>query len=102
MDLACRHRCRHRANPAAQRFRQDQDIRTALRLAEEFGIDVILDEATEAYYAMDYIVAAKIPVIAAPPSVMTGREGERAQTDTLALLTDAGVPVCIQTGLGLG
>jgi len=82
--------------------RQDQDIRTALRLANEFGIDIILDEATEAYYAMDYIVAAKIPVIAAPPSVMTGHEGERPQTDTIALLANAGVPVCIQTGLGLG
>ncbi|MFQ5504511.1 MAG: amidohydrolase family protein [Planctomycetota bacterium] len=83
--------------------RQDQDIRTALRLAEEFGIDVVIDECTEAYYALDYIAAAKVPVIAAPPSVHIGRyDGEVPHPDTLKLLSEAGVQVAIQTGQGLG
>lgn len=82
--------------------RSDQDIRTAVRLAEEFGIKIVLDGAQEAYYALDYIVAAKMPVIAAPPSLATAADGATPHLDTLALLSGAGVPVAIQTGQATG
>lgn len=82
--------------------RTDQDIRTALRLAKEFGIKITLDECTEAYQSLDYIVAAKIPVIAGPPSLTSAGDGAKPHLDTLKLLSDAGVPVAIQTGQDLG
>ncbi|MAE75455.1 MAG: amidohydrolase [Planctomycetes bacterium] len=77
--------------------RHGQDIRTALRLAEEFGIAVILDDATEAYKTLDYVVAAGVPVVAGPPSVQAGFDGSTPHLDTLALLARAGVEVAIST-----
>jgi imidazolonepropionase-like amidohydrolase len=80
--------------------RHDQDIRTALRLAEEFGLRIVLDEAVESWQALDYIVAAKVPVVAAPPSLPRADDSAKPHLDTLALLARAGVPVAIATGPG--
>ncbi len=82
--------------------RTDQDIRTALRLAEEFGIRIAIDEGTEAYNSLDQIAAAGVPVIASPPSVSQHPDRAERHLDTIKLLADAGVVVAIQTGQGLG
>ena len=81
---------------------RDQDIRTALRLADEFGIKIVVDGAVEAYAALDYLVAAGVPVVASPPSLSQGGEGATPHLDTLKLLSEAGVKVAIQTGNGQG
>lgn len=78
--------------------RADQDIRTAIRLAEEFGIKIVIDGATEAYACLDYVVAAGFPVIASAPSIRSHSGGETAHFDTIALLAKAGVQVAIQSG----
>ena len=82
--------------------RTDQDIRTALRLAREFGIRIAIDEGTEAYRSLDALAAAGVPVIAAPPSVSQLPDRAEPHLDTIKLLADAGVTVAIQTGQGLG
>ena len=81
---------------------KDQDIRTALRLADEFGIKIVIDGAVEAYAALDYLVAAGVPVVASPPSLSSGGEGSTPHLDTLKLLSEAGVKIAIQTGNGQG
>lgn len=42
------------------------DILTAIRLSEEFGFDLVIEHATEAYKIPDYIKAKDIPVILGP------------------------------------
>ncbi|PIE22565.1 MAG: hypothetical protein CSA62_11960 [Planctomycetota bacterium] len=82
--------------------RQEHDIRSALRLAEEFGIDIVLDGASEAYYVLDYLIAAKTPVVLTPPSLQRDPiDRSRVQLDTAALLAKKGVPLALQTGQGL-
>jgi imidazolonepropionase-like amidohydrolase len=78
--------------------RAEQDIRTALRLSEEFGLKLVIDEATEAYKVLDLLVASGVPVVGAPPSLSSGRDGAEAHWNTLALLASHGVPVALQTG----
>ena len=81
--------------------RQEHDIRTAIRLAKEFGIDIVLDGASESYYVLDYIVAAKVPVVLTPPTLMRDMDGSRMQLDTAAQLAKKGVPIALQTGQGV-
>jgi len=87
--------------------RAEQDIRTALRLASEFGYRTVLDEATEAYRCIDALTAAKATCLLGAPSAeqVTGGgagDGARPRWHTAALLAQAGVPFAIQTGTNLG
>ena len=49
------------------------DIAAALRIAEEFGIRLVLDSAAEAYLLVDRIKAAGVPVILHPTMRQIGR-----------------------------
>ena len=42
------------------------DIMTAIRIAEEFGIDIIIEHGTEAYKIADLIARKKVPVVHGP------------------------------------
>lgn len=42
------------------------DIMTAIRIAREFAVDIIIEHGTEAYLVADEIAQAKIPVILGP------------------------------------
>ena len=48
--------------------RAEQDIRTALRLAEEFGYETVLEEVTEAYQVADMLSESGVKVIFGAPS----------------------------------
>lgn len=81
--------------------RSEQDIRTALRLAEEFGYRTVLDEAQDAYAAIDEIVAAKVTVLLGAPSAETSvgdGDGSQPRYATVALLARRNVPFVITTG----
>jgi imidazolonepropionase-like amidohydrolase len=83
--------------------RSEQDIRTALRLAAEFGYTTVLDEVQEAHYTIDEISAAKVTVIVGAPSAdrVTGtgsQDGAQPRFGTLALLAARQVPFVIATG----
>ena len=75
------------------------DIASALRVAAEFGIRIVLDSAAEAYLVTDLIREAGVPVILHPPMMRAGRgETENAGFETAATLRRAGIPLALQSG----
>ena len=82
--------------------RAEHDIRTALRLASEFGYKTVLEEATEAWSAIDEIVAAGTPVLLSAPSRDHAGDGAEVRWATARLLAERGVPFAICTGADAG
>lgn len=76
------------------------DIASALRIAEEFDIRVVLDSAAEAYLLTDRIKAAGVPVIVHPTMRRAGGGGETENLsfENAATLRAAGIPVALQSG----
>lgn len=75
------------------------DLASALRLAEEFGIGVVLDSAAESYLLADRIAAAGMPVILHPTMKRAGSgETENAGFETAATLRAAGISIALQSG----
>jgi imidazolonepropionase-like amidohydrolase len=74
------------------------DIMTAVRLAEEFEFEVVLQHATEAYRVAEELAKRKIPV----SLTLVDSPGGKLETAALleenaAILEKAGVPVAINT-----
>lgn len=84
--------------PALVTAHRAHDIQTALRLQEEFGFDLILDGAAEAYLMTDEIKEAGVPVILHPTMARPSGTTKNAAFTTAAALHDADVPVAIQSG----
>jgi imidazolonepropionase-like amidohydrolase len=84
--------------PALITAHRARDIMTAMRLQEEFGFDLVLDGAAEAYLVVDAIQAAGIPVIVHPPMIRTYGPAENAAFTTPAELHEAGIPIAFQSG----
>jgi imidazolonepropionase-like amidohydrolase len=74
------------------------DIMTALRIAEEFNIRMVLDGASEAYLLLDEIKAAGVPVIVHPAMARAGGERENLSFTTAEKLINAGIPTAFQSG----
>ncbi|HEY7545009.1 MAG TPA: amidohydrolase family protein, partial [Blastocatellia bacterium] len=74
------------------------DILSALRVAKEFNIRIILDGASEAYLVTDQIKAAGIPVILHATMERAGGESENLSFETASVLRRAGIPFAIQSG----
>ncbi|MFN4020980.1 MAG: amidohydrolase family protein [Erythrobacter sp.] len=75
-----------------------QDIMSALRLRQEFGINLVLDSAAEAYLLTDQIKAAGVKVILHPPMARQYGEFENASFTTGSVLKAAGIPFAYQSG----
>jgi imidazolonepropionase-like amidohydrolase len=75
-----------------------QDIESALRLQKEFGFQLVLDGAAEAYVVLGAIRDAKVPVIAHAPMARFGGDMENASRTTPSKLRDAGIPFTFQSG----
>ena len=75
-----------------------QDIVSALRLAQEFNLHVVLDGAAESYLVIDEIKAAGVPVIIHPTMYRAVGERENLSMETAATLRKAGIPVALQSG----
>jgi imidazolonepropionase-like amidohydrolase len=83
--------------------RAEQDIRTALRLSDEFGYRTAVEEATEAWRVPDELLRAKTWVLLGCPSAdRVGGTGASDSADprfhTVRVLHDKGVPFVITTG----
>jgi imidazolonepropionase-like amidohydrolase len=78
----------HRAN----------DIMTALRVADEFKLRLVLDGASESYLVKDQIKKAGVPVILHPTMARDFGEAENMSKETAAILLRAGIPVALQSG----
>ncbi len=75
-----------------------QDIISALRLAKEFNLRMILDGGAESYLVIDELKAANVPVIIHPTMYRAGGEQENLSMETAATLRKAGIPVALQSG----
>ena len=75
-----------------------QDIETALRLAKEFNLKVVLDGAAESPLVIDDIKSSGFPVIIHPTMARPGGDEESLSMETAAKLKAAGIPVALQSG----
>ncbi len=76
------------------------DLATALRLAQEFKLQAVLDLATEGYLIAEQIGASQVPVVVHPTMQRVGGSLEtyNAHLCNAALLADKKVPIAIGTG----
>ncbi len=74
------------------------DILSALRVAKEFDIRIVLDGAAESYLVTEQIKAANVSVILHPTMARAVGEAENLSFETAATLHKAGIPVALQSG----
>jgi imidazolonepropionase-like amidohydrolase len=75
-----------------------QDIMSALRIAKEFNIRIVLDGAAEAQSVLDEIRKSGFPVIIHPTMARAGGDAESLSLEDAAKLKAAGIPVALQSG----
>jgi len=94
----------HKEIPARVEADLVDDIRTAIRIAEEFDLNLILDSGISAYMVRDLLAEKNIPVVLGPTSHPFITAGEVSITPELsrlmdernaALLSKAGVKIAI-------
>lgn len=84
--------------PAHIHAHRADDIMTAIRLAKEFNLDLILIHATEGYKVADILAEEGVPCIPGPVLISRMKYELRELTSkNAALLSKAGVKVAIQT-----
>jgi imidazolonepropionase-like amidohydrolase len=99
-DLKLEAICRvlRREIPWRQHCHRADDIATAMRMAREFGYDLVIDHGTEAHLLAGQIAAASIPVVIGP--LFTSRSKVELRNRSLAnpgKLAAAGVTIAITT-----
>lgn len=88
---------RHEIPLKAHAHRAD-DILTAVRIADEFGVDITLDHVTEGHLIVDALVKAGKPVLVGPS--LGGKSKHELKEKSFAtpgILHKAGLEVCIIT-----
>ena len=75
-----------------------QDIMTALRLAKEFNLKMVLDGASEAALIAGEIKASSIPVIIHATMARAGGDTASLSIETASKLKAAGIAVALQSG----
>jgi len=83
--------------------RSEQDLRTALRIAEEFGYETVIDEAQDAYMVADELAGKKAVVMLGAPSAESvvgtaAADGSAPRSGTVAVLAAKGITFVITTG----
>ncbi|MDT7569862.1 MAG: hypothetical protein QOE05_36 [Actinomycetota bacterium] len=87
-----------RTIPWRQHSHRADDIATAVRIAEEFGYELVIDHGTEAHLLADLLAAKSIPVLIGP--LLTSRAKVELRNRSIAnpgRLHDAGVEISIIT-----
>jgi imidazolonepropionase-like amidohydrolase len=76
------------------------DILSALRIADEYGLDIVLAGAAEGWLVRDEIAAAGAPVLVGPVMSRSWRDGEQRNSnfENAGLLRDAGIEVAFMSG----
>ncbi|MDN5811534.1 MAG: amidohydrolase [Arthrobacter sp.] len=84
--------------PWRQHCHRTDDVATAIRLAEEFGYDLVIDHGTEAHLIADLLAERNIPVLIGP--LFTTKSKVELRGRSLAnpgKLHDAGVEISVIT-----
>lgn len=85
--------------PLIVRANRYDDILTALRIAAEFDLRIILNHGTEAYRVAETLASRNIPVLIGPfSSYYQQMETKNAEYTSAAELNKAGVQFAFQTG----
>jgi imidazolonepropionase-like amidohydrolase len=89
--------------PVRLNVRRAINIRTALKLAEEYSLQLILDECTEGYKVVEEIAQKQVPVVLGPFYYYPGglsqsREGREVNWNNAGILAKAGVKVALTSG----
>ncbi|MCK7499657.1 MAG: amidohydrolase family protein [Comamonadaceae bacterium] len=75
------------------------DLLTALRIGEEFGVRIVIDGGAHAWRIKDRLAAGNVPVLLALRTDLgTTVETEGARHENAALLQEAGVKIAFQSG----
>jgi imidazolonepropionase-like amidohydrolase len=88
----------HKEIPWRQHCHRADDIATAMRIAREFGYNLVIDHGTEANLLADQIAAAGIPVVIGP--LFTSRAKPELRNRSIAnpgRLAAAGVEISLTT-----
>ncbi len=75
-----------------------QDILTAIRIAKEFNLRVVLDGVADAHMVLDDIKASGFPVIVHATMARAGGETENLSMENAARIRAAGIRVALQSG----
>ncbi|MDX1384881.1 MAG: amidohydrolase family protein [Thermoanaerobaculia bacterium] len=84
--------------PALITAQASTEIMSALRLQREFGFELLLDGAAEAYLLLDEIRDSGAPVILHPTMMRARGETRNVSMETAAKLAEAGIPFALQSG----
>jgi len=74
------------------------EIMSAIRLAKEFNLKLVIEGAAEGYRLIDQIKASKAEVIVHPTMARAGGAMLNMTMENAAILTRAGIPVSIESG----
>lgn len=77
---------------------RSQDIMSALRLAKEFNVRIVLDGASDAHRLIDEIKASGFPVIVHATMARAGGDTANLSLTTASKLKAAGIPTALQSG----
>ena len=78
---------------------REDDILTALRIAKEFNLTLLLDATTEGYLVVPEIQQAGVPVIVHPSMQrISSLETSNTSLENAAILADAGIRIALQSG----
>ena len=77
---------------------KSQDIMTAIRIAKEFNIRIVLDGVSDAHLLINEIKASGFPVFIHPTMARPGGDAENMSLTTASKLKAAGIPVALQSG----
>jgi imidazolonepropionase-like amidohydrolase len=77
---------------------RSRDVISAIRLAKEFNIKLIIDSCSECALILNEVKASGYPVILHPTMKRAGGETENISFEDAAKLTAAGIPYALQSG----
>jgi imidazolonepropionase-like amidohydrolase len=86
------------SRPLLLTVHRHQDILAALRMAEEFGLRLVLDGVADAPQVLDSIQRAGFPVLLHPTMTRATQQTENLSFETAARLRAAGVLFALQSG----
>lgn len=89
--------------PLRVTVRRAIDIRTAFRIADEYGLKLVVDECTEGYKVASLIAGKNAPVVLGPfyfypVSYSQYSEGREVNWNNAGILAEAGVKVALASG----
>jgi imidazolonepropionase-like amidohydrolase len=87
-----------RKSPLLVTAEKAQDIITAIRIAKEFNIKIVIDGAADAPQVLNEIKASGFPVIVHPTMARPGGDRENLSLETAAKLKAAGILFALQSG----